>query len=90
MNSHSLEGDDYVATTIALTFTSGAMEGATQSINISLVDDNLVERTEGLNVELVVGGMSADSDSFGIFDNDGKLKNDYTVTHCESCMPPEK
>ena len=86
----SIAGDDYNATTVVLTFMSGAMERETQTVNIPVVDDNLVERTEGLNVELVVGGMSADSDSFGIFDNDGKLKNDYTVTHCESCMPPEK
>ena len=74
----SIAGDDYNATTVVLTFMSGAMERETQTVNIPVVDDNLVERPEGLNVELVVGGMLADSDTIGIFDNDGKL-----ITHCE-------
>ena len=79
LNFLTTEGDDYTATIAVLTFMSGDMDGETQNATIPIVDDTLVERPEGVNVELVVGGMSADSGIFGIFDNDCKLKEDYKL-----------
>ena len=81
LNSLTLAGADYTATTFVLTFLSGSVEGATQNVNIPINDDNLVERTEVFDVQLLVPGTTppAETATIAIFDNDGKFKDDYTL-----------
>ena len=75
LNFLPLAGDDYIATTVVLTFMSGDMEGETRNVNIPIVDDILVENTEVFDVELLVPGTAppAATATIAIFDNDGKL-----------------
>ena len=73
--SSFIAGVDYTTTTAVLTFMSGDLEGATQSVNIAIVDDTLVERTEVFEVQLLVPGTTppAVTGTIAIFDNDGKF-----------------
>ena len=73
-NFFPLAGDDYNATTVVLTFLSGDGPGTTLNASIPIEDDNLVEgpTPETINVDLLVGGSSADNGTIGIFDNDSK------------------
>ena len=74
LNSLTLAGVDYTATSVVLTFLSGSVLGATQNVNISINDDNLVERPEVFEVQLLVPGTTMlVTASIGIFDNDGKF-----------------
>ena len=77
LNFLPLAGDDYIATSVVLTFMSGDLEGETQNVNIPIVDDNLVERPEVFDVQLLVPGTTppADTGSIAIFDNDGKFRD---------------
>ena len=76
LNSLTLAGVDYTATTFVLTFLSGSVEGATQNANIPINDDNLVENTEIFDVQLLVPGTTppAETASIAIFDNDSEFK----------------
>ena len=80
-NSPTLAGADYTATTFVLTFLSGDMEGASQNVNIPINNDNLVERTEVFDVQLLVPGTTppADTGSIAIIDDDGKFNDDHTL-----------
>ena len=69
-----LEGADYIATTLVLTFMSGDEPGTTLDASIPILNDNLVERftPETINVELLVGGSSQENGTVRIFDH-GKV-----------------
>ena len=45
------EGDDYTPDISVLTFTAGDGPGSSQSSNIAIIDDNLVELIEDFSVE---------------------------------------
>ena len=53
---------------------SGDKQGATQSVNIPIINDNLVERPEVFDVRLLVPGTTttAPTGTIVIFDDDGK------------------
>ena len=54
---------------------SGDKQGATQSVNIPIINNNLVENTEVFDVQLLVPGTTtpAPTGTIMIFDDDGKL-----------------
>ena len=53
--------DDYTATTVIRTFTSGSNSGSPQSLDIHIVNDNVQELTETIFVR---GSESDDSAQF--------------------------
>ena len=81
LNSLTLEGDDYTATSVVLTFMSGDMDGARQSVNIPIINDNLVERPEVFDVRLLVPGTTTPTltGTIVIIDDDSKFKDDYII-----------
>ena len=60
---------------------SGDKQGATQSVNIPIINDILVERMEVFDVKLLVPGTTtpAPTGTIVIFDDDGKFKDDYII-----------
>ena len=76
LNSLTLAGVDYTATSVVLTFLSGSVEGATQNVNIPINNDNLVETPEVFDVQLLVPGTTppAETTTIVIFDNDSEFK----------------
>ena len=70
---------DYTAVTNTLTFAGGSLSGATQSIAIPIIDNNIAESTETYNVNLsnvVCTGSASISDNQGL----GTITDDDEVT----------
>jgi len=51
-NNSALAGSDYISSTGTITFPAGSVDGATQTIVVSIIDDNKVEATETFFVNL--------------------------------------
>ncbi|SDD06159.1 Calx-beta domain-containing protein [Pedobacter soli] len=59
-NGSALAGTDYTATTGSVTFPAGSLSGATQTINIQLINDNIAELAETFTLTLnsISGGST--------------------------------
>ena len=49
-------GVDYTATTVTLTFEAGTVAGATQTVNVPILEDGIPESDEFLNI--TISGLS--------------------------------
>ena len=49
-------GADYTATTVTLTFGTGTVAGATQTVNVLIIEDGEVEPDEVVNI--MISGLS--------------------------------
>ena len=68
-NGTALAGSDYTATSGILTFPANSINGATQSITVTIINNNISEPTETFNVNLsniVSTGSASISDALGI------------------------
>ena len=51
---------DYTATTVTLTFGSGTTDGLTQTVNVTIIDDGVVEVEEMINIRIFGLSVSAE------------------------------
>ena len=62
-----------------LTFSAGSNDMSMMCVNVSILDDDLLENTESFDVRLSAGGLSdtvgRDVNEYTIEDNDGELTN---------------
>ena len=77
-----LAGPDYTATTVTLTFGSGTTAGTTQTVIVTIIDDDEVEEDEIINIRIfglsvstehAVISATAGNGTITIINSDGKF-----------------
>src|SRR5205807_1324969 len=71
---------DYSFSTQGVTFNGGAASGATQSVNITTVNDALLEGSETVNLSLALTGTSGTATTPGNTSNTTTITDDETAT----------
>ena len=85
-----IAGSDYTTASVALTFLSGSQSGATQTVDVGIIDDDIPESEEFINIQisglsvgaaLAVIAAGSGTGNITIIDMDGKLLSHLTCTY---------